>query len=147
MNYHGDHAMAALELARSSQREYIRYQQLLGETMAQMSHVYGVAHAAELSAEDIAPFAEYWTAGQLNLPPRLPPTSLWRQRGVPPTRRTWAREPFEYYADLDERNDPEVAVATSNTPGGDPGQSSSRRDDSENTEQEEEDDRGPPSPS
>ncbi|KAJ7203572.1 hypothetical protein GGX14DRAFT_570025 [Mycena pura] len=156
MNYHGDHAMAALELARSSQREYVRYQQLLGDTMAQMTHVYGdasgVAHAAELSAEEVAPFAEYWTAGQLSLPPRLPPTSLWRQRGVPPTRRTWVREPFEYYAGLDERNNPEVPVPTSNVPGGDPGQSSSRRDvrdrsNDEDDEQEWEDDRGPSSPS
>ncbi|KAJ7203565.1 hypothetical protein GGX14DRAFT_570012 [Mycena pura] len=133
MNHHGDNTMAALELARSSQREYVRYQRLLGDVMTQMTHAYGdasgVAHAAEISAEQIAEFAEYWTAGRLSLPPRPPPaSSSSRLRGAPPSRRTWAREPFEYYAGLDVRNDPEVPVPTSNAPGGDPGQSSSRRD-------------------
>ncbi|KAJ7191233.1 hypothetical protein GGX14DRAFT_579086 [Mycena pura] len=157
MNHHGDNAMAALELARSSQREYVRYQRLLGDVMTQMTHAYGdasgVAHAAEISAEQIEEFAEYWTASRLSLPPRPPPaSSTSRLRGAPPSRRTWAREPFEYYAGLDERNDPEVPVPTSNAPGGDPGQSSSRRDvrdrsNDEDGEQEWEDDRGPPSPS
>ncbi|KAJ7206873.1 hypothetical protein GGX14DRAFT_567963 [Mycena pura] len=157
MNHHGDNAMAALELARSSQREYVRYQRLLGDVMTQMTHAYGdasgVAHAAEISAEQIEEFAEYWTASRLSLPPRPPPaSSTSRLRGAPPSRRTWAREPFEYYVGLDERNDPEVPVPTSNAPGGDPGQSSSRRDvrdrsNDEDGEQEWEDDRGPPSPS
>ncbi|KAJ7220155.1 hypothetical protein GGX14DRAFT_559963 [Mycena pura] len=157
MNHHGDNAMAALELARSSQREYVRYQRLLGDVMTQMTHAYGdasgVAHAAEISAEQIEQFAEYWTAGRLSLPPRPPPaSSTSRLRGAPPSRRTWAREPFEYYAGLDARNDPEIPVPTSNAPGGDPGQSSSRRDvrdrsNDEDGEQEWEDDRGPPSPS
>src|ERR1700761_3569311 len=102
MNYHGDHAMAALELARSSQREYIRYQQLLGETMTQMSHVYGdasgVAHAAELSAlvrgildrrpaHSAASPASYFTVAST---------------GRPSTSSHLGREPFEYYAGLDE---------------------------------------------
>ncbi|KAJ7190430.1 hypothetical protein GGX14DRAFT_579890 [Mycena pura] len=156
MNHHGDNAMAALELARSSQREYVRYQRLLGDVMTQMTHAYGdasgVAHAAEISAEQIEEFAEYWTAGRLSLPPRPPPApSSSRLRGAPPSRRSWAREPFEYYAGLDERNDPEAPVETSNAPGGDPGQGSSRRDardrsNDEDDEQEWEDDRGPPSP-
>ncbi|KAJ7206857.1 hypothetical protein GGX14DRAFT_567943 [Mycena pura] len=157
MNHHGDNAMAALELARSSQREYVRYQRLLGDVMTQMTHAYGdasgVAHAAEISAEQIEQFAEYWTAGRLSLPPRPPPaSSTSRLRGAPPSRRTWAREPFEYYTGLDARNDPEVPVPTSSAPGGDPGQSSSRRDvrdrsNDEDDEQEWEDDRGPSSPS
>ncbi|KAJ7189896.1 hypothetical protein GGX14DRAFT_580324 [Mycena pura] len=156
MNHHGNNAMAALELARSSQREYVRYQRLLGDVMTQMTHAYGdasgVAHAAEISAEQIEEFTEYWTAGRLSLPPCPPPaSSTSRLRGAPPSRRTWARAPFEYYAGLDERNDPEVLVPTSNAPGGDPGQGSSCRDvrdcsNDEDGEQEGEDDRGLPSP-
>lgn len=130
MNHHGDVATAALQIARASQFEYNEYQHMLGEIMAQMSHAYGdasgVAHAAEISAEQIAEFAEYWTTGQLSLPPRPPFTS--RFRDAPAPRRTWTREPFEYFSGLDDRNDPETPAAPSNAPGGDPGQGSSRRD-------------------
>jgi hypothetical protein len=123
--HYGDGAMAALELARSLQREFDHSVGLLSDTMTQLGHGYGgpvgVAHAAEIAPAQHEQFTEYWVAGELALPPRPPPAPR------TPSRWTWAREPFEYFDERDARDNPE-APASSNAPGGDPGQGSSRRD-------------------
>ncbi|KAJ7193035.1 hypothetical protein GGX14DRAFT_577552 [Mycena pura] len=125
--HHGDQAMAMLELARSAQREFERSQLLLGDAMKQLRHGYGdehgVAYAAEIATAQRDQFAHYWVAGELSLPSRPPPS----RNPTQPTRRSWAREPFAYYEELDARNDP--AVSESNLPGGDQGQGPSHSGD------------------
>ncbi|KAJ7191752.1 hypothetical protein GGX14DRAFT_406986 [Mycena pura] len=70
----GDRTMDALELARSMYHEFELRQQRLGDVMTQLGYGYGgatgVAHAAEIDPALHEQFAEYWTAGQLSLPPR-----------------------------------------------------------------------------
>jgi hypothetical protein len=116
--------MALLGLARAAQREFERSQRQLGDALRQIGHGYGdgrgVAHAAEIAPAQHDAFVHYWAAGELCLPPRPPPRPK-----TPPPRRAWAREPFSYYAGLDERHD----VAASRIPGGDPGQGPSRSND------------------
>ncbi|KAJ7220467.1 hypothetical protein GGX14DRAFT_559253 [Mycena pura] len=123
--YHGDQAIALLEQARSSHREFERTQQRLGDAMRQLRHGYGdetgVAHAAEIAPAQRDEFAKFWVAGELSLPLRPPLAS----RDPPPSRRSWARGPFSFFEEMDVQ-DVQVTALGSNAPGGDPGQGSSR---------------------
>jgi|ERR1700761_1098280 len=122
----GDRAVEALELARNMHSEFERRQQRLGEVMAQLGYGYGgatgVAYAAEIDPALREQFAEYWTAGQLSLPPR--PSQPLRAPSAPAPRRTWDRQAFPYYVELDDRNDPESL--DSEAPDNGPGQSPRR---------------------
>jgi hypothetical protein len=152
LNFFGDRAVEALELARFMQREFDRRQQRLGEVMTQLGYGYGgpsgVAHAAEIAPEQREQFAEYWSAGVLSLPPR--PARPTRPQPSPPPRRTWRRHPSSYYAELEDRNDPgSGSEALGNYSGQGSPQRGSRGDEnsgSEDNDGEEEDDRAPPSP-
>ncbi|KAJ7201922.1 hypothetical protein GGX14DRAFT_399880 [Mycena pura] len=163
----GDRTMDALELARSMYRKFELRQQRLGDVMTQLGYGYGgatgVAHAAEIDPALHEQFAEYWTAGQLSLPPR--PSRPLRTPPGPVPRRTWDRQAFPYYTELDDRNDPELPgpeAPNSNSrqgPRRSPGPSAGgtrelRRDDDDDGSDDEESDsdigreekRGPPTP-
>lgn len=142
--------------------EFERRQQRLGEVMAQLGYGYGgatgVAYAAEIDPAFREQFAEYWTAGQLSLPPR--PSRPLRVPPAPAPRRSWDRQAFPYYMELDDRNDPESpgSEAPDNDPGPrsrrSPGPSSgnsrsgTRDGDGEESDSDvgREEKRGPPSP-